>query len=133
MTKSNGSERNWAADRAVCDAATGGPGVWKADGKTVMYFDYDDGDWYPLFYGELDTKEEARFIAEAHTGWPAALDRISELEAENRQLRLDVYDAETWAAEVDEMVTEILDDHDCSLSTREIIEKYYEEESDDDE
>jgi len=97
--KNTATARDFTADRAICDAATAGADVWKADGKSVVQFDYDNGEWYPLFYGELDTEDDARFIAEARTGWPAALDRMAELEAENKRLK-----SEMLSAHIDERV-----------------------------
>jgi len=71
------NRRNFTADRRICEAV-GDAVVWRVDGGSVMYFDYENGEWYPLFYGEID-KTDAAFIAEARTGWPAALDEIERL------------------------------------------------------
>ncbi|WP_028559828.1 hypothetical protein [Paenibacillus pinihumi] len=75
------SVRNFAADRAICEAATEGP--WTADGSYVeIPDDFYVGERGPLAYGGVEGGDEnATFIAEARTGWPAALDRIAELEA----------------------------------------------------
>lgn len=53
-----------AADRAVIDAATDGPGQWTAPGYEV---------W-------------AAFIAAARTGWPRALDALEAAQAEVERL-----------------------------------------------
>ncbi len=50
-------KRDFVADRAICNAATAGP--WVADG--------------------FEREEDALFIAEARTGWPAALAEIERL------------------------------------------------------
>ncbi|MBJ6364217.1 hypothetical protein ACFOQM_23640 [Paenibacillus sp. GCM10012307] len=76
------TKRNFAADRAIIEAATEGP--WTADG---CYVEIPDDSYVggrgPLAYGGVEGgPENATFIAAARTGWPAALDRIAELEAE---------------------------------------------------
>jgi len=89
--------RDWAADRAVCDAATGrewanhddngseGNVVYEYDRLTELTCD---------IIASCEYLADARFIAEARTGWPAALDfiqtqadEIERLQAEIRRLR----------------------------------------------
>jgi len=69
--------RNFTEDRRICEAASLGP--WKVYGgkfgETNIHADNGivarDIDW--------DKDSDARFIAEARTGWPAALDEIERL------------------------------------------------------
>jgi len=96
QTKAKPAEgRDWTADRAVCDAATSGPWVVIPDvcgpeGQGV--YETEDygcicktGDPYPR--GNNRPTENIRFIAEARTGWPAALDEIERLQAENQRYK----------------------------------------------
>lgn len=65
--------RDFEADRKICDAATGGSWdvrLWGADWTVT-----ETG--IPL--AKAISYEDARFIAEARTGWPAALDEIDRL------------------------------------------------------
>lgn len=91
----NGIKRNFTEDQRICDAATAGP-WWTAESE----------DTWQLFggpYGERQLikapkrsveyaeywpdPEDARFITEARTGWPAALERIRVQDAEITRLR----------------------------------------------
>lgn len=68
------TKRDFNADRALIDAATAGPWVVAPVPltKTVVT---------PVLGNAIRTRteEDARFIAEARTGWPAALDEIERL------------------------------------------------------
>lgn len=85
MTNKSAVGRDWAADRAICDAATAGP--WRLYGgkfgETNIYADdvviASDIDW--------DRTHDGRFIAEARTGWPAALDEIRHQVSEIQRYR----------------------------------------------
>jgi len=72
MTKLN---RNWTADRAICDAASAGE--WLYNGNEIVA----ESNVRRGIAGALNDADN-EFIAAARTGWPAALDRIAELEAE---------------------------------------------------
>lgn len=73
----------WAADRAVIDAATDGP--WPEDyvhaavRHIARNVDWIESKSDPEF--GWDRYNDGAFIAQARTRWPAALDRIAELEA----------------------------------------------------
>ncbi|CDN42019.1 hypothetical protein BN871_AT_00210 [Paenibacillus sp. P22] len=88
------TKRNFAADRAVCDAATPGPfayirqyngihSVKGPQGVTIASCGansiYSSGGSYRIESSEAEAN--AVFIAEARTGWPAALDEIARLRA----------------------------------------------------
>lgn len=78
--------RNFDEDKRICDAATAGP--WS--------FSYDDADdihylsnkRFPLCIS-VDSVVDARFIAEAREGWPAALAEIERLRSVISSLRCD--------------------------------------------
>jgi hypothetical protein len=76
----NKSQRDFAKDRAICEAAT--PGPWMNDNLSNSLI------WGPKGFGLIAKanygilwRDNARFIAEARTGWPAALDEIERLRA----------------------------------------------------
>lgn len=83
------SKRDLHADLAVCEAATAGP--WAVDKGLSVYHGEsggticDVGDPYPR--GKNRPSENMRFIAEARTGWPHAIERALAAEAENAELR----------------------------------------------
>lgn len=67
--------RDFEADRKICDAATAGP--WSTfDSMWVIDSSTDSAD---VLVAECKRNYDARFIAEARTGWPAALDEIERL------------------------------------------------------
>ncbi len=70
--------RDFEQDRRICEAATKGP--WHAyygfKNKHVL----GGPDYIPVASGKDLKDEDATFIAAAREGWPAALDRIVELE-----------------------------------------------------
>ncbi len=108
-------KRDFAADRKLCEAAT--PGPWKIDGdvptvvcgKDVMF--------------SADDKDDAKFIAAAREGWPAALDRIAELEAQNAVLRqvLWFYANREIYTHTSELPAEIFED--CGERARKIVQE----------
>ncbi len=79
------------AAREVCEAAT--PGPWIQGGPECPAFVLDDeGEQIcstadPTLYPYASVGANATFIAAAREGWPAALDRIEELEAQAERLR----------------------------------------------
>jgi hypothetical protein len=93
------NKRDFAADLAICNAATAGP--WVADKVGIVYDIFaEDGD---MIADILYEKNDARFIAEAREGWPAALAEIKRLktsvdgwfaEANSEALRADIALAE---------------------------------------
>lgn len=90
-------KRNLTADIALCDAATVGP-WWEQDNEaTWQLFGGEYGQYqlikapkYGTDYAEYwPPAEDARFIAEARTGWPHAIRRAIDAEAEvERQRKL---------------------------------------------
>jgi len=98
--------RDFEADRKICEAASAGPWEamrWEIGGADAYNVQCCDNDvatvWQGVRYpfgpeiSDYTAKANTRFIAEARTGWPAALDRIAELEAENRRLKSDLLTA----------------------------------------
>ena len=84
---------NISADRAIIAVATAGP--WgNCNGHSNVIF----GPEYPV--ANVTAREisvanaNATFIAAARTGWPAALDEVERLQAENAALR----EAQRWIA-----------------------------------
>lgn len=73
MTTEN--KRDFAADRAICDAATSGPWNIRISYYGGMRYDVRSA----RFDLRLHNEPDARFIAEARNGWPAALDEIERL------------------------------------------------------
>ena len=77
--------------KAIIDSAT--PGPWEADDTGMVETSYSvhgRRDWRLVIAVPPATAtgaKDADFIAAARTGWPEALDRIAELEAENERLR----------------------------------------------
>jgi hypothetical protein len=63
--------RNFEADQRICDAATAGP--WFTEWEGVCDRNND------AIIIEATSREDSRFIAEARTGWPAALAEIARL------------------------------------------------------
>ena len=89
------SNRDFAEDRRICDAATEGP-WWRKRGN--VYASNDEMVMrlppMPRGYGGVDASEylnirdgNANFTAEARTGWPAALDEIQTQAVEIERLR----------------------------------------------
>jgi hypothetical protein len=91
--------RDFEADRKICEAASAGPWVWvpgkreyrdngsiqsESEGDVCDFGNYTQ--YYPIA-GNEPYETDITFITEARTGWPAALDRIAELEAENERLQ----------------------------------------------
>ena len=78
----NKPQRDFAKDRAICEAAT--PGPWMNDNLSNSLIWGPKGPGFELIakvnYGIL-WRDNARFIAKARTGWPAALDEIERLRA----------------------------------------------------
>jgi hypothetical protein len=77
--------RDLEADLVICEAATPGPyRIWRCDcGRSAcdQYFiSVTNSD------GRLDP-QDAKFYSEARTGWPYAIRRAMEAEAENAVLR----------------------------------------------
>jgi len=88
MTKTdeiNTPARDWAADRAVCDAATAGP--WKYDKTTHEFDEIEAKSGETVMYIANYIEEDAVFASEARTGWPAALDHIQTQAVEIERLR----------------------------------------------
>lgn len=122
--------RNFIEDLRICSDVT--PGPW----KYVSEFDepdrvFDSEEMYPiaeLYYENCEN--DAKFIAEAREGWPAALAEIKRLQAEVERMKVRIAElTESNAGYIrekesaDDLLYEILDDDDCSLSTRELIEE----------
>jgi hypothetical protein len=86
MTTSKNQARDLEADLAICEAATPGPytiepcrcGHSACKFVFICKITYSDGRLLP---------EDARFIAEAREGWPYAIRRALEAEAEIDRLR----------------------------------------------
>ncbi|MGF9711688.1 hypothetical protein [Paenibacillus naphthalenovorans] len=76
---SNETKRDLAADLAICNAATAGP--WEY--KTSYYGSLRHDVVAPSFQLRLfdRNKNDIRFIAEARTGWPHAIERALAAEA----------------------------------------------------
>lgn len=74
------NKRNWSEDRAVCDAATAGPWSYGCD---VVIDEFD-------IIADVEQLADGKFIAEARTGWPAALERIRQQEDEINRLEGEV-------------------------------------------
>lgn len=88
-------KRDFNADRATCDAATSGP--WVA--ITDISGSYVESKMEGRLVAET-SETCVTFIAEARSGWPAALDEIARLEAEVRE-----YKAENERLELDSLVS----------------------------
>jgi hypothetical protein len=72
----NKPQRDFAKDRAICEAAT--PGPWNNEPKS------DIGlltDYVGRVIGFMETSEDREFSVAAREGWPAALDEIERLRA----------------------------------------------------
>lgn len=69
------ARRNFTEDRRICEAATPGPWDDVEDGWVI------EGDGFVMgdSIAQAERTVDARFIAEARTGWPAALDEIDRL------------------------------------------------------
>jgi hypothetical protein len=83
----NETKRDLYADLAICDAALVGPWEWGVDnGESLL----QNSRGVPVvFISEPGiTDADARFIAEARTGWPRAIERAMAAEAEVARLRL---------------------------------------------
>lgn len=79
MTQSK--QRDFTEDQRICDAATAGP--WESvDGGNyeVLVITRDPAHIHaPVIAESIEVTFDARFIAEARTGWPAALAEIARL------------------------------------------------------
>jgi hypothetical protein len=71
-------KRDFAADRALIDPATAGPWAVRSSYYGGMRYNVYDART-TRFDLRLHNEPDARFIAEARTGWPAALDEIRRL------------------------------------------------------
>ncbi|WP_010494985.1 hypothetical protein [Paenibacillus elgii] len=88
----NEIKRDLAADLRICDAATAGPWRRSGDkwGDLVVYspemrgFHNNGGEIAEL---DGDQMKNATFVAEARTGWPHAIKRALDAEAEAERLR----------------------------------------------
>lgn len=98
-------ERNWQRDLEVCRQATSGP--WRAEvyARRVM----------PYICEHVDPVD-ARFIAEAREGWPAALEererleeRVKELEEENARLQKEIAGLKEYVRELQEEIQDFID------------------------
>lgn len=74
------SERDWQKDWELCHPYGGcvTPPPWKVEDRAVWYKGMVA--WHPLVFGSRCTSYDLQFIAEARTGWPAALERVMKLE-----------------------------------------------------
>jgi hypothetical protein len=91
--------RDFAEDQRICDAATVGPWCESrlaagyviteddlcATVASVIEYNEDGSEYMRFMRGKA--MDNRRFIAEARTGWPAALERIRAQDAEIKQLR----------------------------------------------
>ncbi|CAM3745438.1 hypothetical protein COLU111180_06365 [Cohnella lubricantis] len=82
-----GQARDLEADLAICEAAT--PGPWNKEGSEVWrrgtgYTDSEDGHKWIC---DAFKAENAQLIAAAREGWPYAIRRAMEAEAEVDRLR----------------------------------------------
>jgi uncharacterized small protein (DUF1192 family) len=76
------TKRDLQADLALCDAAT--PGPWESMPSIHAEFPFEiccNGFLDPIVASAID-EADARFIAEARTGWPHAIRRALAAEAE---------------------------------------------------
>lgn len=86
------TERDLAADLALCEAAT--PGPWRYEDGDVnrrdprpavlTYFDYEEGEWF--IHADFADKDDAIFSAAAREGWPIAIRRAMAAEAKLQYL-----------------------------------------------
>lgn len=84
------SKRDFNADKRTCDAATVGPWIKYASGGDKEAQVFNATDTFPIAtFGFTNEDEDATFIAEARTGWPAALEHIRAQDAEIERLRAD--------------------------------------------
>ena len=74
--------RDLEADLAICEAAT--PGPWTFDRISIKREEY------ALLLSYLSTQDDLRFVAEAREGWPYAIRRALEAEAEVDRLRNEI-------------------------------------------
>jgi len=95
------NERDLYADLAICNAATAGPWtIGYGRGNSDDKFDVDGAEQCITALGPICTghnhwdgpfidvpDDDARFIAEARTGWPHAIERALAAEAEVERLR----------------------------------------------
>ena len=117
--------RDLAEDLAICEAAT--PGPWKVADTTEWTYVLDEDD---DIVGACERAVDADFTAEAREGWPAAIRRAQAAEAEVERLERRIKELTESNAyyidqneRADDLLYEILDDHDCAISTRELIEE----------
>ncbi len=89
--------RDLEADLAICEAASPGPWRQDSDGFLIVANGIHIAD-------VVSTEEDARFIAEARTGWPYTIRRA--LAAEAELLRVNV-ENRNLEAEVDRLRNEI--------------------------
>jgi hypothetical protein len=94
MSFAQKEQRNLHSDLAICNAALVGPWEWGVDSGELLL---QNSRGVPVvFISEPGiTDADARFIAEARTGWPHAIERamaaerkLAEAEAEVERLRL---------------------------------------------
>lgn len=84
--------RDFARDQRLCEAATQGPWTVRSSYYGVMRFDIRSS----MFDIRLRNEANARFIAEAREGWPAALDEIDRLRRALRwiaEYQRDIYES----------------------------------------
>ncbi|MGG4453163.1 hypothetical protein [Brevibacillus porteri] len=77
------NKRDLHADLAACDAATTGPWLYDNGDIVSVSLEYESVEIYNPYNGAKD----ARFVAEARTGWPHAIERAIAAEAEVERLR----------------------------------------------
>lgn len=80
---SDDNKRDLNADLAVCASATEGP--WNVGRKSPNGL--NNVGYRGLMIGQVFEDADARFIAEACTGWPHAIERAIAAEAESERLR----------------------------------------------
>ena len=83
-TASKNQARDLEADLAICEAAT--PGPWLIDEANKGVMSIGDQEGFEITTDIL-RDEDAVFIAEAREGWPYAIRRALEAEAEVDRLR----------------------------------------------
>lgn len=81
--------RDLEADLAICEAATQGP--WMPEGRNVIQDIYDRDDFRRMLLKPcapyMGMEHDIKFAAEARQGWPYAIRRTLEAEAEIDRLR----------------------------------------------
>lgn len=87
--------RDLGSDLTVCDAATDGPWVYMGDDK-IFDGEVRTCDKFILIADKSDRPDDMFFIAEAREGWPAAIRRAMEAEAEVKRLKLIVSELDPY-------------------------------------